>query len=156
MEDNGKRETTIWVLIQSKSILDRLVEIPFDAGITFNLIEIIEKINKTLSNYQKTLQTLLKKHKTDEKILNEPNSNPKVYGELMEDLTPVLNKRIKFDSVELNKDTLKKDIKSSKIKFSVNEFLQVKWLYTPVEDETQETPEEKEEVKEGVVVEEVN
>lgn len=131
----GRRKTTVWQILRSKEALDKLVQVPFDASIIFDLTEIVEIANQHLERYSTTLQATLKKYNVDEDILDDPDQDRETYKKITTELEPVLNKEITFD-LGITRDMIKqslKEVQQTNIKMSVNEILSLKWLYTPIE-----------------------
>lgn len=124
----GKRKATIWSIIQSKEILDKLVTQQLPAGITFDLFEVVETVDEQLSNYQKTLDRVLGKHKNGKEVLENPEKDTQTYNKIVKELEPVLNKEIEFNNINIKKE----DLVNDNMKFSVQDLLKVRWLFTEV------------------------
>lgn len=142
-----KLKTNIWTLIQSKGSLDELTQIPFTTDKSFDLMEMVEEVEKHLGRYNKTLEQVLAKYENGQSALENPDDYPQEYRQIVKELEPVLNKEVEFDSVGITKEDIKEKGKS--VELSVNDLLMLKWLYNPIEEETKEINEEEQEVEDG-------
>lgn len=138
----SKRKTVLFNLLQTQDTLNKLSEADFPASVTFELMRIAEKINEQLGYYQKTLQQTLTKHGATNELLDEPNKDREKYNKVIQEIEPVLNKEIVFDNVSITREAFKE----CSTKFSVNDLLSIKWLFTEVQ-EVKEISEEEQTVE---------